>query len=74
MLSSGPLYADDIRQDAYERSMADSGSVEIYDPDRDQVPQDPGGHGTVEAVRDVVRARNLKPVYQRLLGGEQPPC
>jgi len=31
LLSSGPLYADDIRQDAYDRSVADSDSTAIYE-------------------------------------------
>jgi diguanylate cyclase (GGDEF)-like protein len=43
------------------------GTVDIYDPDRDQVPDDSSGHGAVTAVRDVVRARNLTPVYQPIV-------
>jgi diguanylate cyclase (GGDEF)-like protein len=43
------------------------GTVEIFDPDRDQVPEDPNGVGSVEAVRDAVRARNLTPVYQPIV-------
>ncbi|MFV2064529.1 MAG: EAL domain-containing protein [Chloroflexota bacterium] len=43
------------------------GTIAIFDHDRDQVPQDPSGLGSVEAVRDIVRARNLKPVYQPIV-------
>ena len=43
------------------------GTVAIFDPDRDQVPEDSSGHGAVTAVRDVVRARNLTPVYQPIV-------
>ncbi|MGI9602656.1 MAG: hypothetical protein ACR2QE_12275 [Acidimicrobiales bacterium] len=31
MLSSGPLYADSLRNDAYERSMADGDTIESYE-------------------------------------------
>ena len=43
------------------------GTVAIYDPDRDQVPDESSGHGAITAVRDVVRARNLTPVYQPIV-------
>ena len=43
------------------------GTVEIFDPDRDSAPDDANGHGAVNAVRDVVRARNLTPVYQPIV-------
>jgi diguanylate cyclase (GGDEF)-like protein len=43
------------------------GTVGIFDPDRDQVPDDSTAHGSVAAVRDIVRARNLTPVYQPIV-------
>ena len=43
------------------------GTVAIFDADRDLVPQDSGGQGAAAAVRDIVRARNLTPVYQPIV-------
>ena len=39
----------------------------IFDADRDLVPQDVSGQGSAAAVRDIVRARNLTPVYQPIV-------
>ena len=43
------------------------GTVAIFDPDRDLVPEDSDGQGAAAAVRDIVRARNLTPVYQPIV-------
>ncbi len=43
------------------------GTVAIFDADRDLVPQDVSGQGSAAAVRDIVRARNLTPVYQPIV-------
>ncbi len=43
------------------------GSIAIFDADRDQVPDESSGHAALTAVRDVVRARNLTPVYQPIV-------
>jgi diguanylate cyclase (GGDEF)-like protein len=43
------------------------GTVAIFDADRDLVPEDPHGAGSDTAVRDIIRARNLKPVYQPIV-------
>ena len=43
------------------------GTVAIFDADRDLVPQDSDGQGAAAAVRDIVRARNLTPVYQPIV-------
>jgi diguanylate cyclase (GGDEF)-like protein len=43
------------------------GTVAIFDADRDLVPQDASGQGAATAVRDIVRARNLTPVYQPIV-------
>jgi len=43
------------------------GTVAIFDPDRDLVPDDASDVGSAMAVRDIVRARNLTPVYQPIV-------
>jgi diguanylate cyclase (GGDEF)-like protein len=43
------------------------GTVAIFDADRDLVPEDPHGQGSSTAVRDIIRSRNLKPVYQPIV-------
>jgi EAL domain-containing protein (putative c-di-GMP-specific phosphodiesterase class I) len=43
------------------------GTIAIFDPDRDQVADESSGHGAAIAVRDVVRTRNLTPVYQPIV-------
>ncbi|MEA2025149.1 MAG: bifunctional diguanylate cyclase/phosphodiesterase, partial [Chloroflexota bacterium] len=43
------------------------GTVAIFDPDRDLAPEGSGGEGAATAVRDIVRARNLTPVYQPIV-------
>jgi diguanylate cyclase (GGDEF)-like protein len=43
------------------------GTVAVFDPDRDLVPQDASGQGAATAVRDIVRARNLTTVYQPIV-------
>jgi diguanylate cyclase (GGDEF)-like protein len=43
------------------------GTVAIFDADRDLAAQDASGEGTAMAVRDIVRARNLTPVYQPIV-------
>jgi len=43
------------------------GTVAIFDPDRDLVPGDADGQGAATAVRDIVRTRNLTPVYQPIV-------
>ena len=43
------------------------GTVAIFDPDRDLAPEDSSGEGAATAVRDIVRARNLTPVYQPIV-------
>lgn len=43
------------------------GTVAIFDADRDLVPEDAHGAGSATAVRDIVRARNLTPVYQPIV-------
>ncbi len=43
------------------------GTVAIFDAERDLVPQDASGQGAAAAVRDIVRARNLTPVYQPIV-------
>ena len=43
------------------------GTVAVFDADRDLVPEDAHGESSATAVRDIVRARNLKPVYQPIV-------
>ena len=43
------------------------GTVEVYDPDRDQLPEETGVQGGVTAIRDVIRSRKLMPVYQPIV-------
>ena len=43
------------------------GTIAIFDSDRDLMPQEQDGAGSVAAVRDIVRTRNLKPVYQPIV-------
>jgi diguanylate cyclase (GGDEF)-like protein len=43
------------------------GTVAVFDPDRDLVPEAPDAAGSAAAVRDIVRARNLTPVYQPIV-------
>ena len=43
------------------------GTVEVYDPDRDQLPEETGVHGGVTLIRDVIRARKLTPVFQPIV-------
>jgi diguanylate cyclase (GGDEF)-like protein len=43
------------------------GSVEVYDPDRDQTPEATVDQGAVRAIREVIRARALTPVYQPIV-------
>ena len=43
------------------------GTVAAFDADRDLVPEDPHGSGSATAVRDIIRSRNLKPVYQPIV-------
>ena len=51
----------------YRCKRAGRGTVAIFDADRDLVPEDPHGAGSATAVRDIVRSRNLKPVYQPIV-------
>lgn len=73
-ISSVPLLAADrselFRQaDAalYRCKRSGRGTVGVYDPDHDQVPAQSGDQGAVTAIRDVIRARNLTPVYQPIV-------
>ncbi len=43
------------------------GSVEVYDADRDQAPETTTDQGAIRAIRDVIRARALTPVYQPIV-------
>ncbi|MEX1297250.1 MAG: diguanylate cyclase, partial [Candidatus Limnocylindrales bacterium] len=43
------------------------GTVAVFDPDRDLVPEATHGEDSSIAVRDIIRARNLKPVYQPIV-------
>ena len=43
------------------------GTVAIFDADRDLAPEAAHGEGSATAVRDIVRARNLTPVYQPIV-------
>lgn len=51
----------------YRCKRAGRGTVAVFDADRDLVPEDPHGAGSATAVRDIIRARNLKPVYQPIV-------
>jgi diguanylate cyclase (GGDEF)-like protein len=51
----------------YRCKRAGRGTVAVFDPDRDLVPDDAHGAGSATAVRDIVRARNLIPVYQPIV-------
>jgi diguanylate cyclase (GGDEF)-like protein len=73
-ISSVPLLAADrgelFRQaDAalYRCKRSGRGTVEVYDPDRDQAPEAAADQGAVTAIRDVIRARALTPVYQPIV-------
>ncbi len=43
------------------------GTVAIFDADRDLIPEATHGEDSSTAVRDIIRARNLKPVYQPIV-------
>ncbi len=43
------------------------GTVEIFDADRDLAPETSADQGAIRAVRDVIRARDLTPVYQPIV-------
>jgi diguanylate cyclase (GGDEF)-like protein len=73
-ISSVPMLAADrgalYRQaDAalYRCKRQNRGTVSIFDPDRDQVLEDPAGEGSAIAIRDVIRTRSLTPVYQPIV-------
>lgn len=73
-ISSVPLLAADrselFRQaDAalYRCKRNGRGTVAVYDADRDQVPMESTDSGAVTAIRDVIRSRNLTPVYQPIV-------
>jgi diguanylate cyclase (GGDEF)-like protein len=73
-ISSVPLLATEraelVRQaDAalYRCKRAGRGTVAVFDPDRDLVPEDVQGVDGAAAVREIVRARNLTPVYQPIV-------
>jgi diguanylate cyclase (GGDEF)-like protein len=73
-ISSVPLLAADrgelFRQaDAalYHCKRSGRGTVEVYDPDTDPAPDAPADQGVINAVRDVIRARALTPVYQPIV-------
>ena len=51
----------------YRCKRAGRGTVAVFDADRDLVPEEAHGEGSATAVRDIVRARNLKPVYQPIV-------
>jgi diguanylate cyclase (GGDEF)-like protein len=51
----------------YRCKRAGRGTVAVFDADRDLVPDDADGQGAATAVRDIVRSRNLKPVYQPIV-------
>jgi diguanylate cyclase (GGDEF)-like protein len=51
----------------YRCKRAGRGTVAVFDPERDLVPTDAHGAGAGTAVRDVIRSRNLKPVYQPIV-------
>jgi diguanylate cyclase (GGDEF)-like protein len=73
-ISSVPLLTSDrnelFRQaDAalYRCKRAGRGTVAVFDAERDLVAEDAHGSGSATAVRDIVRARNLQPVYQPIV-------
>jgi diguanylate cyclase (GGDEF)-like protein len=73
-ISSIPVLAADrtelFRQaDAalYRCKRSGRGTVEVYDPDRDQLPEETAVQGGVTAIRDVIRGRKLMPVYQPIV-------
>jgi diguanylate cyclase (GGDEF)-like protein len=73
-ISSVPMLAADrgalYRQaDAalYRCKRQNRGTIAIFDPDRDQVLEDPAGEGSSIAIRDVIRTRSLTPVYQPIV-------
>ena len=51
----------------YRCKRAGRGTVAVFDADRDLVPDDAHGEGSATAVRDIIRSRNLKPVYQPIV-------
>jgi len=73
-ISSVPLLAVDrgelFRQaDAalYRCKRSGRGTVAVYDADRDQAPDASADQGAIAAIRDVIRARALTPVYQPIV-------
>ena len=73
-ISSVPLLAIDrgelFRQaDAalYRCKRNGRGTVAVYDADRDQAPDATADQGAIAAIRDVIRARALTPVYQPIV-------
>ncbi|HZW01055.1 MAG TPA: bifunctional diguanylate cyclase/phosphodiesterase, partial [Candidatus Deferrimicrobium sp.] len=73
-ISSVPLLAVDrgelFRQaDAalYRCKRNGRGTVAVYDADRDQAPDASADQGAIAAIRDVIRARALTPVYQPIV-------
>ncbi len=73
-ISSVPLLAVDrgelFRQaDAalYRCKRNGRGTVAVYDADRDQAPDAFADQGAIAAIRDVIRARALTPVYQPIV-------
>jgi diguanylate cyclase (GGDEF)-like protein len=73
-ISSVPLLAIDrgelFRQaDAalYRCKRSGRGTVAVYDADRDQAPDASADQGAIAAIRDVIRARALTPVYQPIV-------
>ena len=51
----------------YRCKRSGRGTVAVFDADRDLVPEATDGAGSAQAVRDVVRTRNLTPVYQPIV-------
>jgi diguanylate cyclase (GGDEF)-like protein len=73
-ISSIPMLAAD-RTDLFRQADAalyrckrnGRGTVEVYDADRDQLPEETTVQGGVTAIRDVIRARKLMPVFQPIV-------
>ena len=65
-LTRGALYR---QADAalYRCKRQNRGTISIFDPDRDQVMDDPASEGAAIAIRDIVRTRSLTPVYQPIV-------
>jgi diguanylate cyclase (GGDEF)-like protein len=51
----------------YRCKRQNRGSVAIFDPDRDQVADEQSSQDAILAVRDVIRARALSPVFQPIV-------